>query len=289
MKNNGCFGRLMVTAAAALWSASALSAQAPADPWTRVVALPTACYSSQDQFATRNQTALDAITADTEKQKGINDEVSSQQSASFDGDPMEAARRFQENLMRDPQAAMKMMQAAQADRDPVAVQEELMAHLKRKGELDSQEKQLVQRYQTALKTAHAPVQAKHTALLKKYVNSRDGIGEIVIPPAELDALKREMDQAYQATCPQWWGATGAVQTYLKSYKTFLVNERIPYEEKGDAAKLAQFAVSNIDSKTYRSVATLEAVRDYTERAGRLYQQRTEEPICIAAGCKDWRF
>jgi hypothetical protein len=169
------------------------------------------------------------------------------------------------------------------------VQEELMAHLKRRGELDAQEKQLVQRYQTALKAAQAPVWAKHAALLKKYANSQDGIGEVVIPAPELIAVKREMDQAYQTMCPQWWGATGAVQAHLKSYKDFLVTERIPYEEKGDAAKLAQFAVSNTGSSTYRSVATLEAVRDYTQRAGRLFQQRSEEPNCIAAGCKDWNF
>jgi hypothetical protein len=278
-----------VTAAAALWSTATLGGQATTSPWSRVVALPTACYYSQDQFATRNQTALDALVADVDQQKATNDEVSSQQSAVAEADPFELARRLQENLMKDPQAATKLVQAAQANRDPVAVQAELQAHLKRKGELDAQEKQLTQRYQTALKAAQAPVRAKHAALLKKYVNNRDGIGEIIVPAPELDALKREMDQAYQAMCPQWWGATGAVQAHLKSYRDFLVNERIPYEEKGDAAKLAQFAMTNTNSKTYRSVVTLEAVRDYTQRAGRLFPQRNEAPICAAGKCKDGNF
>jgi hypothetical protein len=98
-----------------------------------------------------------------------------------------------------------------------------------------------------------------------------------------------MDQAYQTICPQWWGATGAVQAYLRSFKQFLVSERIPYEEKGDTAKLAQYAMTSTASSTYRSVATLAAVRDYTQRTGRLYQQRNDEPICTASQCKDGRF
>lgn len=286
MKNKNILVRLMTTAGAAIASSGAVQAMDTSTPWNRVVALPTACYSTHDQFAARNQAALDALVADVDRQKAVNDEISSQQRSVSDADPMELARRMQENMMKDPQAAMKYMQAVGATEDPAAVLERNQAHLKRIGELDAQEKQLIQRYQAARKAALVPVNAKLAALHKKYANNLNGVGEVVVPPAELDMVKRDADQAYQAMCPQWWGATGAVQAYLKSYREFLVNERIPYAEKGDAAKLAQFSMTNTGAKTYRSVATMEAARDYAQRAGRLYQLRNEVANCVASKCAD---
>ena len=78
-----------------------------ADPWSRVPAFPTSCYSNDD-FGDKLTKALDAITVDLARQTKINEDIK----AKFDAmDMSEKARRMQAFMMKDPQQAMKYMQA----------------------------------------------------------------------------------------------------------------------------------------------------------------------------------
>lgn len=61
----------------------------------------------QDNFFKNVEDSLAAVQAEHTKQKEINDKI---REGAQNVDPMEIARRMQENLMKDPQNAMKYMQ-----------------------------------------------------------------------------------------------------------------------------------------------------------------------------------
>ncbi|MGH8262576.1 MAG: hypothetical protein ACRETU_03750 [Steroidobacterales bacterium] len=280
--------RLTAAAGAALLIAAVSTTQSAADPWARAVALPTGCYASQDPFAAQTSTALETLAAERDKQSGINEEIAAQVSNVANQDPMELARRMQENMMKDPQNAQKYMETMGAT-DPAAVTAATMHASERKMQWDTEERNFLASYQAALRTAVTPPHAKFMALRKRLgITEGWGVGESASAAvyAEYDAIKREADQAYAAFCPQWWGANGSMQAYIKRYKDYLVKERIPYEQKTDAQRTASYAMLNTPAGSYRSLVTMDAVRDYMQLANRLYEKRNDEPLCTAAACRD---
>jgi len=282
------FRRLSAAAGVAVLVSVASVAQSATDPWSRALPLPTACYLSQDQFATQTATAVETLSTERDRQSGINEEIASKVKSVSDQDPMELARRMQQNMMNDPQNAQKYMEMLGAT-DPAAAQARSQHALDRKVQMDTEEKNLVASYQTALQRAMTPPHAKFMALRKRLgITEGWGVGESAPASvyAEYDAIKREADQAYAAFCPQWWGATGSMQAFVKRYKVYLVNERIPHEQEADAQRTASYAMFNTPSGTYRSLATMDAVSDYMKVADRLYSNRQSEPICTASTCRD---
>ena len=231
---------------------------------------------------------LDTLTAERDRQSGINEEIASQVRSVSDQDPMELARRMQENMMKDPQNAQKYMETMGAT-DPAAVTAATMHASERRMQWDTEEKNLLASYQAALQTAMTPPHARFMALRKRLgITEGWGVGEgaSAAAYAQYDAIKREADQAYAAFCPQWWGATGSMQAFIKRYKAYLVQERIPHEQKADTQKTASYAMLNTPAGSYRSLVTMDAVTDYMRLADRLYNNRQSEPICAAAACRD---
>lgn len=290
MRNvSGNCRRLVSAGAGILVAASALGAQTPADPWAKTVALPTACYASQDQFRDKNRAAVDVATADADKQRQSNEELSRSWGAKAGEDPMATAALMQEAMMKDPQAAMKLMQQSGAAEDPVAAQAASMQRLNRESQMQNEGKALIESYKAAVATALKPARAHFAALRKRLgITEGWGVGEGASAKdnADYDAIKREADQAYAAMCPQWWGATGSMSVFMKRYKDYLVGERIPYDEKTESKATAGFALQGIDASKYKSTATLDAVRDYIILAGTLYDERPEEPYCAGTKCRD---
>jgi len=87
----------------------------PADPWSLVPALPTACYGKQDDFDEVVAQRLATLSEEIKRQDGINSEITNAPSAQLHAgtvDPYEMARRITENMMKDPQNAIKPAQAA---------------------------------------------------------------------------------------------------------------------------------------------------------------------------------
>jgi hypothetical protein len=100
-------------------------------------------------------------------------------------------------------------------------------------------------------------------------------------------MQEEMmrDQAYQATCPAWFGAGGQVQAYLTRYKDFLTEKRIPAGEVRDRQKVDTYEkIYKTPATTYKSVASHEAVEDYIELAQEMYQWRDARPKCPGGKC-----
>jgi hypothetical protein len=292
MRKSSRYGRWLVsTGAGVLITASGICAQPPAGPWSKTVPLPTACYSSHDQFNDKNAAAVELVSAEASAQQAANDEISHNLSAEAGEDPMAIAARMQEQMMKDPQAAMKLMQQAGAAEDPEAAQAKRLHAIDRQQQMEAEEKDLIKRYHAAVQAALVPPRAHFAALRKKLgVTEGWGIGDVGTAPdwayAEYDTVKREADQAYAAMCPQWWGATGAMQAFMKRYKDYLVNERMPFDEENASKGKAALIMSTASTGSYKSTAVIDAVRDHMKLAGRLYGERHSEPICAGNECKD---
>src|SRR5262245_30926436 len=102
MNMRAVHGRCIVAAGAILVVASALAADA--DPWTRVVAPPTGCYSSQDEFAAKNEVAIESLVAETARLQAVNKTIEDRLGGQMSADPMAFAAHMQEMMMKDPQA-----------------------------------------------------------------------------------------------------------------------------------------------------------------------------------------
>jgi hypothetical protein len=264
-------------------AAPATRAAPATGPWTKVPAFPTACYTGSEDFATKAEASRAALQSDIERQKAVNAQIEEQYNSI---DPMEKSQRMQQWMMSNPQEAMKYMQATQS-----VGQDELTGLLAEEGAFNEERQGLPTRYQAALKQAYAPAEARQAALDKKIeaagqcVGHHEGCDMTDADWAEHDAIQKQRDTAYQATCAQYFGATGQVPGYLKRHRDWLVTKRIPLSKKGDDARVWQFAIMNTPAASWQSTDAGEQVVKYLENAESLYGLRDSAPNCTAAGCK----
>lgn len=303
-------GRLLVATLGALVCASALAAQPaaspakpatqtrpapPAGPWAKVPALPTACYSTQDQWSEQNTAAFDAVQQAHYAQDEINNGIKQAATDKNEEDPMAVVARMQQEMMDDPANALKNMQAR--NEKAQRAQAEAPALLEREQQIEAESKTLMKQFGAALENAKGPGNARLAALKKKYRVSEEGIsvflwlrdGETGEPDwvrPEAHAIIRQWDEAYAATCPAWWGANGHFHAYMKRYKDFLIQERIPFEkEYGDKAELEHHKAMGVASTGWRTTTDYDAAEDYMTMARSLFDQRESRPLCENAyGC-----
>lgn len=304
-------GRLVAAAGLALLVASAALAQSPAQksaakpapkpaatargPWAMTVPLPTACYSNQDLFATKSEAALAAVNADRARQEALNAKIEERFRSI---DPMELSQLMTQKMMEDPQNAMKYMEMMGATQDPATLQAQAQEEYEKEPRMQAEAKALPERYRAALRKANAPVRALYDALSKKLIGvvgegSGMGVDEIAWPDwarEELDLIRQEANKAYVATCAQWFGAQGQMHAFMQRYKDYLVKERVPFAEKQDAVRAAQYTMANTPAESYRSLATHDAAADYIGLAGNLFRERKDMTYCTRAAprgnCRD---
>lgn len=282
--------RIVLTAiAAGLVCTPAIHAQTqarPAGPWAKVPALPTACYSGQDNWSEQSTAAFDAVQQAHDEQNDINSAISQNATDTFSEDPFAVAARMQQEMMNDPQNAQKVMQQTlqQNEQDRA----EAPARLAKEQQIENESKALIKQYQAALEKASEPGNIRLAALTKKY-EPMEGVGDLWIrygDPGEPDwveperhAILRDWNAAYAATCVSWWSASGPFHAYMKRYKDFLTLERIPFEKKGDAARLEHYRQIGISTEGWRTTTDYEAVEDYLKMAQSLFGLRREAPYC----------
>ena len=277
----------LAAAALALLSTADASAQAAATgAFAKVPALPTVCYAGNDPFVARIEAAMNAGQADLDRQKAVNEQIEEQ----FNNiDPMEMATRMQQWMMSNPQEAMRYAQMTQAVGQET--QEDLGGLLAEEQAFGEEKTDLPKRYQSALEQGHAPSDARRAALFKKIEAAgqcegmHEGCRMTDADWAEHDAIQKQRDAEYQATCAQYFGATGQVPAYLKRYREWLVAKRIPFGESGDGARLTQYAIMNTPAASWKSTEAGEQVLKYMGAVESLYRLRDSEPNCTAAGCK----
>ena len=232
-------------------------------------------------------TARQAVIDDISKQKAINDQIAQQQRDQTSADPMELARRMQANMMKDPQNARKYMEQMQHVGQQVNAG--TVPTLDKDNQMKSEAEALNKRFQAALDVAGHSANERWAALKKKR-----GYGPLQPMPGELEpawvytewnGIQQEWQRAYNATCPTFFGAGGQAHAFLARYKDYLVTERIPYYENFDAANVANYQMFNTPAASYKSLATLEAVKDHIGMAQTVFGYRKHEPICRGAVCK----
>lgn len=253
-------------------------------------ALPTACYSNQDQFAAKSEAALAAVRAERDRQEALNAKVEERFRSI---DMMELAQRMQQKMMEDPQNAQKYMQMMGATQDPAALQAQAQKGYEKEPRMQAEAKALLERYRGAVRKAEAPTNARVDALRKKLGLGEGPLDEMGWPDwasTELDLIRQEWNKAYVAVCPQWFGTQGQIHAFMQRYKDYLVKERVPYAEKQDAQRVAQYAMMDTPAESYRSLATHDAVADYIGLAQGFFHARSDMPYCTQAAprghCRD---
>ena len=262
---------------------SALAASpAASDPWSKVPALPTACYSSQDHWWEQNSTAIDAVNKDLVRQSAINEAIQKKADAMASDDPMALAQRMQQAMMNDPQNAQKYMQQAMQKGQQATTT--VPAQDDKEKTLEAESASVMKQYKVALDKALVPSNARSDALGKKLAAMGfSGEGEAEYPPwaiAESNAILKDHDRAYAANCAQWWSATGPIHAYMQRYKNYLVSERIPSRKKlGDESALENYKMLNVSSEGWRTTTDYEAAVDYMKVASKLFDKRDQAPQC----------
>ena len=271
----------------AMSAAPALAAPPAANPFAKVPLLPTGCYSSQDQWNAQSEAAFDAVQADHYKQDETNSAIEQKANEAFGADPMAVAARMQQKMMEDPANAQKYMEQMMAQQQQA--QEQMPAQHEKEAQFKSESQALKKQYEAAVQKAWSAANARLAAVRKRY-DGLDG-SDLVLrygdpgEPAwlfpERMAILRERDQGYTANCAAWWGATGKVQAFLKRYRDFLVNERVPFHKQFDQNKLDQFETIGVASTGWRSTTDYDAAQDYLRMAQDRYSMREEKPRCNA--------
>jgi hypothetical protein len=273
---SSCIRLAGVITLASIGTATNVFAQtAQADAWKLVPAAPAACFSD-DGFEDKVAAAKTAIDADMEKQEKVN-AAATERFNNLSG--AERAQRMQAFMMKDPQAAMKMLQGEQAAGIALAtaVSEADAASQRLEAELPN----LHDSFRAAVERAVQPVRARTDALIKaKTVLA----GEAQVPMfttaadhAQYVQLVAEENAAIEQACAPFFGANGSLQKWLASYRTEVTN-KLSGGDQPDFM-IIQMAAMDLPGGGYRSTAALMHARNYVQQMSVVYAAR---PIHVQA-------
>jgi hypothetical protein len=265
-----------------------VQAAAAADPWAKVPALTITCYQAdgrdqaRDPFYARLDAAKDAVAKDKERQDAVNAQIEGRFRSL---DPAQQVARMQQWLMANPQEAMKYMQGIQAAANSSAAG--VIDERKEQQARDAALLALTRKYDDARRQAYAPVEARVKALRGAAYRPAavvsdpgfDDPGDSAAVIAEKHAIRRVMDSAYQALCPQWWGPNGQFQTFLRNERNRMRQQRVPYLESFDATRTQQYMIMNTPAASFQSTATHKVAIEYLDLLRKVVNLRESSPRC----------
>lgn len=256
-------GVAVVIAVAAFAASLRASAQStPPDHWRLVPTPPTSCFDG-DGFSDRVDAARTAMDVEIDKQQKINEAARER----FDAmDMMEKARRMQAFMMKDPQAAMKMMQAEQAGGTAVT------AAIAEAGESSPRLEAELERLQGAFRAATEQAVKAIVARQKQLVDAKTTpFGEAAIPMftsaadhAQYVQLIAEENAAFERACAPFFGANGSFHKWASSYRTE-VAEKLIGDGAGDAIIIMQMQAMDLPGGNYRSTNALQQASNFASR------------------------
>lgn len=242
------------------------------DPWKKVPAAPASCFADDDYREKLHQAITD-LDAEIEKQAEQNAKVRE----SFDAmDMMEKARRMQAFMMKNPEAAMKMMQAEQAAGAAVttAITEGSEDERKLAKELEDHNAN----FRDVTETAVKPIQAKQKQLIETRTKE---VGEAAVPAfltvADRDqylALIEQENAAYEKACAPFVGPKGHFRNWLDSYRKQVIEPTS--SASADAVLMTQMAIMDTPTGGYRSLEPLKGVRNYLQKVEVVYGVRRKK-------------
>jgi len=256
----------------ALGLASDVTAQAaPLNPWTMVPAPATTCHADDD-FIEKLDAAKTALGEAMQRQASVNAAAKEK----FDAmDMSEKAQRMQAFMMKNPQEAMKMMQAEQAasTSGQAAVAEASESATRLEAELA----QLQASFNSAVDQAVKPVQTRQNELIKAKTVE---VGEAGISMftnaadhAQYVQMIAEENAAYETACAPHFGADGTFHTWLSSYRTEVLDKMIIAGEAGEGALVVQMAAMDLPGGGYRTTVAFQQADNFILKMRNVYQLR----------------
>jgi hypothetical protein len=247
------------------------AAQSPAaDPWSRVPALPASC-DVNDGIGARLASAIAAVDADLERQERLNAEVRARFEAT---DTATRRRNLQAFLQKNPQQPLTGLRVTGSVSEPAAPR----GNLNR----DDEFRQLTNSFNITVAGAADPVDFRIEQLVRtKSQRAGESLFSFAAAADEARylALQEQRRTDYENICRGWFGPNGEFRRWLSAHRTYLIDIVIPPLEATDRAMAEQLAIL-LDSPTlsYRSTATLRAIRNYLLKAAVAYGQRKPTPV-----------
>ena len=259
---------IALTASLTLGSATA-TAQATRPEWKLVPAMPTSCFKD-DGFDGKVGEAGQAAIAARDQQDALNTRIREQ----FDKmDMMEKAQRMQAWMMKNPQAASKMLEAAAGAGDAGAA---LTEEVKAAGErLDQELEGHKKAFDAAIERAVKPVDARIDGLIKTRTRQTQ-VDAVFITEADYAAyvaLIDERNAAYEKACQPFFGAGGAFHKWVAAHRSEVTEKQLAAEANGNAAMAQQFAIMDTPSGGYRTTGGYDVVREHLRRLGEVVAYR----------------
>lgn len=258
-------------AIAVFGSARALAAQTDApDPWKRIPALQTTCYVDHD-FTGKLRNVYEDVGADLSRQTEINDALEKKLQ---DLGQQEITQRMIALMQRDPQKAMKMMQAQQAAATQVATG--ITSGDEAKKERDAEFAQLSAAFNAEMDAGAKPFRARRDEIMR---TSRRVLGpenwEFTTKAAETEfnEMVNKENADYEARCSAYFGASGKMHKWLASYRETVLDPVAKSTEANDDIKAMQMAVLDSPGAGFRSTAQMTAVREFLLLAEKAYALR----------------
>jgi hypothetical protein len=233
------------------------------DPWALLPALPSACYTAEDDFTDRAYVVMETLGTEITRREEVNRGLSQQLA---DLDPMEHQQRMMDYMMQNPQEAQKYMEAVQnigntgnefiqqMNNDSIALQQE--------------RDNLHAEYDAAVKALD---DAYASATLGLFEDSKKFDQDLARSHAAIDAY----NGGYQNLCARFWG-NGSYREWLGRHEAI---QRRTADWGNESDMLVQnYTIFGIDAAGYRPVASLNAAKRQIDAAVQVFNRRKYQPV-----------
>ena len=232
------------------------------NPWAKVPALSTSCYSAGDPFTDQIEAAFvanqDAIGRQEQINRGLNDQLKSIA-------PSVMQTRMMAYMQKDPagfHAYMKDMAG-----DPQSVQAAMAADNARLAALNKEFATLIANYSAESKATLDPVAAEMLRVTDAASTA---------PNAERAAAIAKYNAAYVAICNKWIVKQNFPAFFAK-FKAYMVENHVPVAESLGLVTKRSMEMAGINTKDYQSTERLQAVSKYIDYIRTVYSLRRRQP------------
>ena len=263
--------RVAVFAIVTLGISSEVPGQAATDPWRRVPAATTSCFSD-DGMPGQLHDIRTSIEDDLRKQTELNNALKEK----FEKmDMREKMQRMQAYMAKNPQEAMKVMQAQQ--QAATGMRTDITGADAENTKLMAKRDELKAAFDKATGDATGPVDAK----IKEYVGAKTVlVGEIgrgFPTKAGHDgyvALLAQRDAAYEKACTPFFGTAGSYTAWLNEYKTKVAEPMAAATDAQDNIVGQQMVIMQTPAGAgFRPLGPFMSARDYLREAEKVYSVR----------------
>lgn len=272
------FRNIGAVAVVMLGSATIAASQTAPDPWKMVPAAPTTYFADRD-FSRKLGDVSTEIGDAHRKQTEINIDIEAKYGQL---DMMEISRRMQAFMAKDPQRAMKMMQAQQAAATQIT--SDVMSGDEARTERNSEFEKLSAAFKDEMEGAAKPFRATREEIKKTgtvSVIEHGGASWAFKTKAAETAYNEQVDKEnaeISARSVAWFGPNGKFNAWLASYRATVLDPNARAEEANDEIKTAQLAIMETPNAAFRSTAQMTAVLEHLEVMLKVYDLRiAQEP------------